>query len=133
PCSYIYIDKKMQDHTLFQAICRVNRLDTDDKDYGYIVDYMELFGNVADAINVYTSELDSEGFSKEEVEVQLKDRIKIATDRLMAAMECVEAIREPVEAHRSDLAFIHYFCGTTENPDDLIANEYKRMALYKAI
>ena len=54
PCSYIYIDKKMQDHTLFQAICRVNRLDTEDKDYGYIVDYMELFGNVTDAINVYT-------------------------------------------------------------------------------
>ncbi|WP_262250327.1 type I restriction enzyme subunit R domain-containing protein [Parapedobacter soli] len=133
PCSYIYIDKKMQDHTLFQAICRVNRLDTDDKDYGYIVDYMELFGNVADAINVYTSELDSEGFSKEEVEVQLKDRIKIATDRLMVALETVEAICEPVEAPRSDLEFIHYFCGNTENPDDLKANEYKRMALYKSI
>lgn len=133
PCSYIYIDKKMQDHTLFQAICRVNRLDTDDKDYGYIVDYMELFGNVTDAINVYTSELDSEGFTKEEVEVQLKDRVKIATDRLMTALETVEAICEPVEAPRSDLEFIHYFCGNTENPEDLKANEYKRMALYKAI
>src|SRR5690606_9010612 len=64
PCTYIYIDKKMQDHTLFQAICRVNRLDTDDKDYGYIVDYMELFGKVTDAIHVYTSELDTESFSK---------------------------------------------------------------------
>lgn len=133
PCSYIYIDKKMQDHTLFQAICRVNRLDTDDKDYGYIIDYMELFGNVTHAIDVYTSELDSEGFTQEEVEVQLKDRIKIATDRLMVALETVEAICEPVEAPRRDLEFIHYFCGNTENPDDLKANEYKRMALYKAI
>lgn len=133
PCSYIYIDKKMQDHTLFQAICRVNRLDTDDKDYGYIVDYMELFGNVTDAINVYTSELDSEGFSKEEVEINLKDRLKIAIDRLMTALETVEAICEPVQAPHTDLDFIHYFCGNTENPDDLKANEYKRMALYKAI
>lgn len=133
PCSYIYIDKKMQDHTLFQAICRVNRLDTEDKDYGYIVDYMELFGNVTDAINVYTSELDSEGFTKDEVEVQLKDRLKIATDRLMTALETVESICENVSPPKSDLEYIHYFCGNTENPDDLKANEYKRMALYKAI
>lgn len=133
PCSYIYIDKRMQDHTLFQAICRVNRLDTDDKDYGYIVDYMELFGNVTDAINVYTSELDSEGFTKEEVEVQLKDRLKIAVDRLLTALETVESICENVAPPKSDLEYIHYFCGNTENPDDLKANEYKRMALYKAI
>ena len=26
---------------LFQAICRVNRLDGDDKEYGYIIDYLK--------------------------------------------------------------------------------------------
>src|SRR5437763_12032787 len=31
PCTYLYIDKSMQDHGLFQAICRVNRLDSEDK------------------------------------------------------------------------------------------------------
>ncbi|SHE93536.1 type I restriction endonuclease subunit R [Chryseobacterium sp. OV279] len=133
PCTYIYIDKRMQDHTLFQAICRVNRLDTDDKDYGYIIDYMELFGNVTDAINVYTSELDSEGFTKEEVGIQLKDRLKMAKDRLFTALETVESICENVEPPKNDLMYIHYFCGNTENPDDLKATEYKRMALYKAI
>ncbi len=40
--TYLYIDKKMRDHGLFQAICRVNRLDGDDKDYGYIIDYQDL-------------------------------------------------------------------------------------------
>lgn len=133
PCSYIYIDKKMQDHTLFQAICRVNRLDTDDKDYGYIVDYMELFGNVTDAINVYTSELDSEGLSREDVEITMKDRLKVAIDRLMTALETVEAICEPVQPPKSDLDYQRYFCGNTEIPSDLKANEYKRLALYKAI
>jgi type I restriction enzyme R subunit len=133
PCTYIYIDKKMQDHTLFQAICRVNRLDTDDKDYGYIIDYMELFGNVTDAINVYTSELDSEGFTKEDVSIQLKDRLKIAKDRIFTALETVESICENVASPKNDLAYIHYFCGNTENPEDLKATEYKRMALYKAI
>lgn len=133
PCSYIYIDKKMQDHTLFQAICRVNRLHMDDKDYGYIVDYMELFGNVTDAIDVYTSELDSEGFTKEEVSIQLKDRLKVAADRLGFALETVEALCENVPSPKADLNFIKYFCGNTEHPEDLKSNEYKRMALYKAI
>jgi hypothetical protein len=32
PCTYLYIDKSMQDHGLFQAICRTNRLDGEDKD-----------------------------------------------------------------------------------------------------
>ena len=41
--TYLYIDKSMQDHGLFQAICRVNRLDDDSKEYGYIVDYKDLF------------------------------------------------------------------------------------------
>ena len=45
----------MQDHGLFQAICRVNRLDGDDKDYGYIVDYRDLFNSLESAITDYTS------------------------------------------------------------------------------
>src|ERR1035437_243693 len=62
PCTYLYIDKSMQDHGLFQAICRTNRLDGEDKDFGYIVDYKDLFKKVENAIAVYTSELDhSEG------------------------------------------------------------------------
>ena len=51
-CTYLYIDKKMQDHGLFQAICRTSRLDGDDKDFGY----KDLFKKVENAIAVYTSE-----------------------------------------------------------------------------
>ncbi|ATA73600.1 restriction endonuclease subunit R [Capnocytophaga sp. H4358] len=132
-CSYIYIDKKMQDHTLFQAICRTNRLDTDDKDFGYIVDYMGLFDNVTDAINVYTSELDTESFTKEDVEITLKERLGMARERLENALETLELLCEAVEDPKSDLDYIHYFCGNTEIPSDLKANEFKRWALYKAI
>jgi type I restriction enzyme R subunit len=53
--TYLYIDKKMQDHGLFQAICRVNRLDGEDKDYGYIVDYKDLFHSLETSIGDYTS------------------------------------------------------------------------------
>src|SRR5690606_6667755 len=59
-CTYLYIDKSMQDHGLFQAICRTNRLDGDDKDYGYIVDYKDLFQKLVNedgtgALQVYSS------------------------------------------------------------------------------
>jgi type I restriction enzyme R subunit len=88
---------------------------------------------VTDAIDVYTSELDSEGFSKEEVSIQLKDRLKVAADRLEVALETVEALCENVPNKKTDLDFIKYFCGNTENPEDLKSHEYKRMALYKSI
>jgi type I restriction enzyme, R subunit len=55
--SYLYIDKKMQDHGLFQAICRVNRIDTEDKEYGYIIDYKDLFKSLQNSIQDYTSEV----------------------------------------------------------------------------
>ena len=54
--TYLYIDKSMQDHGLFQAICRVNRLDGDDKEYGYIVDYKDLFRSLEQSIEDYTGE-----------------------------------------------------------------------------
>ena len=55
PATYLYIDKQMRDHGLFQAICRVNRLDGDDKEYGYIIDYKDLFKSLEGAVKDYTS------------------------------------------------------------------------------
>src|SRR5258707_10400710 len=56
PATYLYIDKQMRAHGLFQAICRVNRLDGEDKDYGYIIDYKDLFKSLERSIHDYTSE-----------------------------------------------------------------------------
>lgn len=131
PCSYLYIDKNMQDHGLFQAICRVNRLDTDDKQFGYIVDYKDLFKKVEDAVTVYTSELDYDTFEKEDVDVLLKDRLKVGREKLDIALEEIALLCEPVAAPKDSLAYIHFFCGNPENEEDLKANEVKRTALYK--
>lgn len=54
PCTYLYIEKAMHAHGLFQVICRVNRLDGKDKDFGYIVDYKQLFGDLSSAMEKYT-------------------------------------------------------------------------------
>jgi type I restriction enzyme R subunit len=75
PCTYLYIDKSMQDHGLFQAICRTNRLDGEDKEFGYIVDYKDLFKKVENAIAVYTSELDHSAGGADP-EILLQDRLK---------------------------------------------------------
>ncbi len=73
-CTYIYLDNELRDHNLFQAICRTNRLDGDDKDYGYIVDFKELFGDVQEAIAVYSSdELDIDEGGGGDNNVHLKD------------------------------------------------------------
>lgn len=131
PCTYLYIDKSMQDHGLFQAICRTNRLDGEDKDFGYIVDYKDLFKKVENAIAVYTSELDhSAGGADPEVLVQA--RLKKGRERLDGALETLALLCEPVEPPKSELEHMHYFCGNTEIPTDLQEREPQRAALYKA-
>jgi len=131
PCTYLYIDKSMQDHGLFQAICRVNRLDGEDKDFGYVVDYKDLFKKVENVFAVYTSELDhSAGGAAPEV--MLQDRLQKGKERLDGALETLDLLCEPVEPPKGELEHIHYFCGNTEIPDDLAEREPQRAALYKA-
>ncbi len=132
PCTYLYIDKSMQDHGLFQAICRTNRLDGEDKDFGYIVDYKDLFNKVENAIAVYTSELDHSAAGADP-EVMVKDRLKLGRERLDAAVEALVLLCEPVEPPQTELEHIHYFCGNTEIPSDLAAREPHRAALYKGV
>jgi len=132
PCTYLYIDKSMQDHGLFQAICRTNRLDGEDKDFGYIVDYKDLFTKVENAIAVYTSELDhSSGGAAPEI--LLQDRLKRGRGRLDDAIEVFALLCEPVEPPKGELEHIQYFCGNTEIPTDLKEHEPQRAALYKAV
>jgi len=71
PATYLYIDKQMRDHGLFQAICRVNRLDTEDKEYGYIIDYKDLFKSLEKSIKDYTGEV-FDGYDQQDVEGLLK-------------------------------------------------------------
>jgi type I restriction enzyme R subunit len=131
--TYLYIDKKMQNHGLFQAICRVNRLDGDDKDYGYIVDYQDLFNSLEKAITDYTSGA-LDGYEKEDIQGLLSDRIDKAQDDLEEALERIRAICEPVAPPKNTLQYQHYFCAQEQgNAEQLKANEPKRIELYKAV
>ncbi len=129
--TYLYIDKQMRDHGLFQAICRVNRLDGDDKEYGYVVDYKDLFKSLELSIHDYTSEA-LDGYDKEDVAGLLSDRIEKARERLEEAREAIKALCEPVDPPRDTMAYLRYFCAKdTADKGALKENEPKRVALYK--
>lgn len=135
-CTYLYIDKSMRDHGLFQAICRTNRLDGDDKTFGYIVDYKDLFKNLVNdagtgALQVYTSELDDSAEGKSSA-ILMQDRLAKGRERLEQALEAVALLCDPVPPPKGNLEHIHYFCGNAEQPEDLAAQEPQRVALYKA-
>jgi len=131
--TYLYIDKKMQDHGLFQAICRVNRLDGEDKDYGYIVDYRDLFNSLESAITDYTGGA-LEGYEKKDIDGLLSDRIEKAREDLDEALEKIRALCEPVEPPKNTLQYQQYFCAREQgNAEQLKVNEPKRVALYKAV
>jgi type I restriction enzyme R subunit len=131
PATYLYIDKKMQDHGLFQAICRVNRVDDESKEYGYIIDYKDLFDSLKKSINDYTSGAFDQ-YDADDVKGLLSDRYETSRERLETALETVMAMCEPVHP-RDEPSFIRYFCGNTEKAEDLKATEEKRVGLYKAV
>ena len=122
----------MQDHGLFQAICRVNRLHGDDKEYGYIVDYKDLFRSLEQAITEYTGEA-FENYDTEDVKGLLKDRLqqaKATAGRRHARKlkHCVNlSNRQKIPPLTSVISVVK----KVGNLDQLKANEQKRIHLYK--
>ncbi|MBF0233819.1 MAG: type I restriction endonuclease subunit R [Desulfamplus sp.] len=133
-CTYIYLDNELHDHNLFQAICRTNRLDGDDKDYGHIVDFKELFSDVQEAIAVYSSdELDLDDGGDAGNNVHLKDWLEEGKKKLDAAREALKYLCEPVPQPREIEQYIFYFCGDAKNPDALNETEPLRISFYKTV
>ncbi|MDC0299721.1 HsdR family type I site-specific deoxyribonuclease [Verrucomicrobia bacterium] len=130
-CTYLYIDKKMQDHGLFQAICRTNRLDGEDKEVGVIVDYKALLPKVENALGVYTGELD-DSEQAGDPQILINDRLEKGKERLDNALESARKQCEDVEPPKGELEHIKYFCGNTEIAEQLADREPLRVCLYKA-
>ena len=128
--SYLYIDKSMRDHGLFQAICRVNRLDGEDKEYGYVVDYKDLFSSLKDAIDDYTQGA-FDAFEKKDVEGLMTNRLAAGRKRLEELREQLRALCEPAGTTPTQLQYITYFCGNPAKADDLKDTEGRRRDLYK--
>ncbi|MBN1967039.1 MAG: HsdR family type I site-specific deoxyribonuclease, partial [Anaerolineae bacterium] len=65
----LYLDKPLKDHAILQAIARVNRL-FEDKDFGYVIDYRGILGDLNEAMQVYDA---LEGFDPDEVTGTITD------------------------------------------------------------
>lgn len=134
----LYIDKHMENHNLFQAICRVNRVDGDDKEYGYIVDYQNLFECISGAIGDYTSDGAAlSGYDKEDIEGYIKEKNKACRKDLEEAREQVEALLALVHPQTRE-GFFRYFVYDDNAPEEemdkqLDDNAEKRSKLYKYV
>ncbi len=134
--TYLYIDKKMRDHNLFQAICRVNRVDKEDKDFGYIIDYQDLFGAIQNSIKDYTTEAFDQ-YDKKDIENLLTNRLDAARKNLDDALEAVFTLCEPIEPQTQVGFFAHFVYKETtpieEQQAECEANATKREAYYKLV
>jgi type I restriction enzyme R subunit len=137
PATYLYIDQSMRDHGLFQAVCRVNRLDTPDKRYGYIVDYMDLFQSLTKSMHDYSGAFSGGAFSnfdEEDIAGLLTNRLDKSRSDLDEAREAVKALVEPVQRPRDSQAYLRYFVSRDPGDADQIkANEASRVTLYRLV
>ena len=89
----MYLDKPLRDHTLLQAICRVNRTYSEQKTHGLIVDYLGIFDDVAKAL-----EFDEKGITAVVSNIQeLKDRLPEAIQKCLAFFAGVDRTVEGYE------------------------------------
>jgi type I restriction enzyme R subunit len=89
----MYLDKPLRDHTLLQAICRVNRTYSEQKTHGLIVDYLGIFDDVAKAL-----EFDEKGITAVVSNIQeLKDRLPEAMQKCLAFFASVDRTVEGYE------------------------------------
>ncbi|MBU7008819.1 type I restriction endonuclease subunit R [Phosphitispora fastidiosa] len=96
--SVLYVDKPMKEHTLLQAIARVNRL-YDGKDFGLIVDYRGLIEELDSAMKTYSG-AGLENFDGKDIEGALVDVINIV-GKLREAYSNVAAIFKGIK-NKSD-------------------------------
>ena len=113
----LYIDKPLKEHTLLQAIARVNRL-ADNKDFGYIVDYRGVLGELNEAMNLYDA---LANFDAEDVAGTFAD-VAEQIRRLPQLHSELWAIFAPVP-NRSDIEAMQRFL----EPED------RRLEFYEAL
>jgi len=79
----MYLDKGMRDHTLLQAIARVNRPYSDLKEYGLILDYFGVFENLNEALNFDKNDLGEVAFPYQ----KFRDMFREQMTELLALFE----------------------------------------------
>ncbi len=114
--STLYLDKQIKEHNLLQAIARVNRL-CDGKDYGYILDYRGLLGELDKALTMY-QEAGLEDFEENDIKNTVY-YIDTEIDKLFKIYEQLKEIFSDVK-NKNDL----------EEYEELLEVDEKRKYFY---
>ncbi|GAB4181375.1 MAG: HsdR family type I site-specific deoxyribonuclease [Wenzhouxiangellaceae bacterium] len=116
----MYIDKKLREHNLLQAIARVNRVAAN-KHRGFIVDYIGLANHLTSALSIY-SEQDAQdihdGLKSVLSEIPiLEERYQRLLQHFIAAgVSDIEAfIKEQLGSPQADVAVIHTAVGAMKD------------------
>ena len=98
----MYLDKPLKDHTLLQAICRVNRVADVTKTHGLVVDYIGIFDNVAKALNFDDQSMRQVITNIEAVKDELPNLVKkcldyfLGVDRTIDGFEGLQTAQEAI-------------------------------------
>jgi len=114
----LYVTRSLKDHTLLQAIARVNRLYKDKKQYGLIVDYFGNLGHLDKALTDYSAlnRFDAEDLGTSLVSIE--EEIGQLVDQYAALL----ALFESIENKRDDQAYKR-----------LLQDEDKRKEFYECL
>lgn len=100
----LYIDNEIQDHTLFQAVCRVNRLGsdikTDDdkvikthKEFGLIVDFKNLFNSIKETVTKFNGGKGFSGLDEVDIDGLLDSAVSKRKTRLINATKAYQGLK----------------------------------------
>ena len=123
--STLYLDKQIKEHNLLQAIARVNRL-CDGKDYGYIVDYRGLLGELDKALTMYQN-AGLEEFREEDIKSSVY-YIDTEIDNMFNAYEELKGLFKDIK-NKNDLEEYEVFL---EN-DEIRKEFYNRLCRFGSI
>lgn len=113
----LYLTRKLREHTLLQAIARVNRV-WEGKDYGYVIDYAGVLHGLSEALDLYGS---LSGFDRDDLEGTLID-IAAETARLPQLHSDLWSVFATVRNRRDQ-----------EEYERLLADEAVRDEFYRAL
>ncbi|MFN8668785.1 MAG: HsdR family type I site-specific deoxyribonuclease [Gemmatimonadaceae bacterium] len=113
----LYLTRRLREHTLLQAIARVNRV-WEGKDYGYVIDYAGVLHGLSEALDLYGS---LAGFDREDLDGTLSD-VSAETSRLPQLHSELWGVFATVRNRRDQ-----------EEYERLLADEAVRDEFYRAL
>jgi len=113
----LYLCRTLREHTLLQAVARVNRL-SEDKDHGYIVDYVGELGELDQALTMYGA---FEGFDEQDI-VRALTSINVEVAKLPQRYSDLRGFFKTVKNYYDDGAY-----------EELLADEVQRETFYELL